>query len=333
MAHNRLPIPILTPLILQALQTQAVNLGLRTDQLTVEHVLNWGGFGNASFHVGDGTRRVHLKLTRDADSQNALRRWRELRTILEERYHAPTMLGWLTVPGTAYEGPIFEFVEGEFLDACRMPGTLKEVLRIVGLLHADLELAQKITPSKRIRTYLDCFRSRYIEMLREDLKEIQIEPPPFISPARLRWMSEQVEVLEKMAQESGAFDDIAQAVTHWDLWSGNILVHPSGRFYILDWDDVSLGDPAMDFSAAIFPTTCTPAPCDWRDYSIPAGDEAFASRMALYRRTQVLDWVIDVLADWIDCRQAPSFQSEVRARKQAEHENFFRIYQTNYGKD
>jgi hypothetical protein len=55
--------------------------------------------------------------------------------------------------------------------------------------------------------------------------------------------------------------------------------------------------------------------------------------MALYRRVQMLDWVIDVLADWIECRQAPSSQTEVRARKQAEHEHFFCIYQEDYGDD
>jgi hypothetical protein len=31
--------------------------------------------------------------------------------------------------------------------------------------------------------------------------------------------------------------------------------------------------------------------------------------MALYRRAQVLDWVIDVLADWIECREVPAAQA------------------------
>jgi hypothetical protein len=54
--------------------------------------------------------------------------------------------------------------------------------------------------------------------------------------------------------------------------------------------------------------------------------------MALYRRVQMLDWVIDILADWIDCREVPAFQEEVRARKQAEHEQFLRIYEAEYGR-
>lgn len=330
MTDNRLPIPDLTPLVQQALRAQAVELGLDADRLAVEYVLNWGGFGNASFNVGDGSRRLHLKLTPDADTQHALRRWQELRTILEDRYHAPTLLGWFAVPGTAYQGPIFDFIEGAFLDGCRMPEIMHDLLRVIGLLHADRELAQKIAPHGLGRTYLDCFRSRYIEMLREDLETIQMEPPPFISPFRLQWMSAEVDMLETMAQESGAFGETAQAVIHWDLWWNNILVHPSRRWYILDWDDVGFGDPAMDYSTAIFPLTCRPTNCAWQDFPIPAQDEAFSVRMALYRRIQVLDWVIDVLADWIDCREAPASQDEVRVRKQAEHEHFLRVYEAEY---
>lgn len=332
MTNHRLPIPILTLLVQQAVQAQAGNLGLDADRLSVEYVLNWGGFGNASFNVGDGARRVHLKLTPDADTQHALRRWRGLRTILEKRYHAPIMLGWLVVPGTAYQGPIFEFIDGEFLDGCRMPGILNDLLRVIASLHADKELAQKIAPSGIGRTYLDCFRSRYIEMLREDLESIRMEPPPFISPSRLRWMSAEVDVLEALAQASGAFGETANAVIHWDLWWNNILVSPSGRWYILDWDDVGFGDPALDYSTAIFPLTCGPNHRAWQDFPIPVQDAAFAVRMALYRRIQVLDWVIDVLADWIDCREAPASQAEVRTRKQAEHEQFLRIYEADYGK-
>lgn len=328
---DRLPIPTLTPLVYQAVLAQADGLGLDADRLAVEYVLNWGGFGNASFNVGDGRWRFHLKLTPDPATQEALRRWQRFHTILEARYHAPALLGWLTIPGTPYQGPIFEFVAGEFLDGSRMPTVLNDLLRMVGLLHADRELAQKMNLKEPVRTYLDCFRSRYIETLREDLAFIRTEPPPFVSPTRLRWMSEQVDVLDKLAQESGAFEGEANAVIHWDLWWNNILVNPSGRWYIVDWDDVGLGDPAMDFATVIFPLTCVPTNRDWRDFPIPAQDEAFTTRMAIYRRMQVLDWVIDVLADWIDCREAPSSQAEVRSRKRAEHEQFLRIYEADYG--
>src|SRR4051794_26569677 len=102
MADGRLPIPTLTPLVLRALRDRAAILGLRADRVRVRYVLNWGGFGTASYHARDGARQVHLKLAPDAEGQAALRRWQGMHQLLERSYHAPTMLGWLTVPGTAY---------------------------------------------------------------------------------------------------------------------------------------------------------------------------------------------------------------------------------------
>ncbi len=330
MTTNRLPIPALTPLVLQALRARAGEFGLRPEWVSVEYVLNWGGFGTASYHAGDGARRVHLKLTPDAGDLAGLRRWRAVRATLETRYRAPTMLGWLTVPGTAYQGPVFEFIDGALLDGFQMPGVLDELLGVVARLHADGELARQLDPAAPPRSHFDCLVSRYTGMLREDLDFVRAEPPPFVSPARLRWLAEQVDALEDLARAGGAFAGAARSVIHWDLWWNNVLVSPSGRWYLLDWDDVSPGDPALDFATAVFPLTCGPAARRWQDFPIPAGDAAFAARMALYRRAQVLDWVIDVLADWIDCREAPAVAAEVRACKQAEHEHFLRLYEAEY---
>ncbi len=240
------------------------------------------------------------------------------------------MLGWLTVPGTPYEGPVFEFIDGTPLDAPAMPGVLDELLRASAGLHADHELGRALPPTASPRTHLDCLVSRYIDAFGENLNCLRAEPPPFITHARLRWMTEQVDRLEDLARGSGAFTGAVQAVTHWDLWSDNVLVRPSGQWHILDWDDVGPGDPAQDFATVILPLTFGPSARRWQDFPIPAGDEAFAVRMDLYRQALVLDWVIDVLADWIECREAPAVVAEVRARKQAEHERFLRLYEAQY---
>jgi hypothetical protein len=331
-ANDRIPIPTLTPLIQEALRARAAALGLRADRLREEHVLNWGGFGSASYTVWDGTRQLHVKVSPDAGDHARLRHWQQIHRLLEERYHAPALLDWLEVPGTAYQGPVFAFVDGTHLDGFRTPRVLEDVLRVVGLLHADPELAQHLRQEGPTRSCFDCLVSRYTGMLREDLDGIRAEPPPFVRPDRLRWMSEQVDVLEQLAQGSGAFSGPAHAVVHGDLWWNNLLVASSGAWYLLDWDDVSLGDPAVDYAALLFPFTCGPALRPWQDFPIPTQDEAFPLRMALYRRAQVLDGVIDVLADWIDAREVPAAQAEVRTRKQAEHEHFLRVYEAEYGR-
>jgi hypothetical protein len=192
-------------------------------------------------------------------------------------------------------------------------------------------LARALAPAASPRTHLDCLLSRYTDNFRENLNIVRADPPPFINPPRLRWLAGQVDRLEDLARGSGAFAGAAQAVIHWDLWSDNVLVSPSGRWHILDWDDVGPGDPALDFATVIFPLTFGPAARRWQDFPIPAGDDAFAARMALYRQALVLDTVIDVLPDWIDCREAPAVIDEVRAHKQAEHECFLRLYETDYG--
>jgi hypothetical protein len=332
MADGRIPIPNLTPLVLEALRARAADLGLRAERVSVEHVLNWSGFGSASYNAGDDTRRVHLKLSPEADVHAGFGRWQGIHTILEGRYHAPAMLGWLKVPGTAYQGPVFEFVAGTHLDGSRAPRVLDEMLRTVGLLHADQELAGRLAPEGPAPTYFDCLVSRYTGMLREDLELVRAEPPPFVRPGRLRWMAEQVDLLEELARGGGAFTGEARAVVHGDLWWDNVLVGPSGRWHILDWDGVGPGDPALDFATVLFPLTCGPAARRRQEFPIPVPDEAFAARMALYRRAQVLDWVIDVLADWIECREVPAAMAAVRARKQAEHERFLCIYQTDHGR-
>src|SRR5262249_8968576 len=148
------------------------------------------------------------------------------------------------------------FIDGVRLDGPAMPGVLDELLQATGRLHADDDLARALAPAASPRTHLDCLVSRYTDMLREDLTSVRAEPPPFVSPARLRWLAEQVDRVEELARDSGAFAGSARAVSHWDLWWDNVLVGPSGRWHLLDWDDLGLGDPALDFATVIFPLTC-----------------------------------------------------------------------------
>lgn len=329
MSDTRLPIRELTPLVVRALRAAADEFGLRTDALTAEYVLNWGGFGTASFSVHDGERRLHAKLTADAEQKSELRRWQGIHDLLEQNYHAPPMVGWVTIDGTAYEGPIFEFIDGVFLDGVRMPGVIAAVLNCVERLHADAGLAIRLANHATVGSHLDCLLAR-ARMLRDDLEIIQEKLPPFVSSRRLSWMADQVGLLEQAARDSGAFDGAAENAIHWDLWWNNFLVRPDGQWYILDWDNLGLGDPALDVATVLFPLSH--AGGSWPDSSLFAtSDQAFAVRMGTYRRAQVLEYVIDVLADWVEADEVPDRQAEVRERKQKEHEEFLAIYIRDYG--
>ncbi|HJT31180.1 MAG TPA: phosphotransferase [Pirellulales bacterium] len=336
MSRDRLPIRELTPLVERALRAAAGEFGIQPDALVAEYVLNWGGFGTPSFSVQDGQRRLHVKLTDDPRQKSELRRWQSIHDLLEQEYHAPPMVGWLTIDGTAYEGPVFAFIDGVFLDGFRMPNVVAEVLDCVERLHADTGLAFRLTPHATVNSHLDCLLAR-TQMLREDLEIIRAERPPFVPSSRLAWMADRLERLDQAARDSGAFGGLAQSAIHWDLWWNNFLVRPNGQWYILDWDSLGLGDPALDVSTVLFPLSCgnashgdaaRPWPDSWLRHP---KDEAFSVRMRIYRQAQVLEYVIDVLADWVEARKVPELQAEVRARKQQEHEQFLAIYHRDYG--
>src|SRR6185295_11935539 len=110
-------VPELSEKLLHHLRTSGNAIGLVSSRTQVAYVLNWGGFVNASFSVTDGQKRLHLKLAKAGDDQSALRRWQSVHRRLEERYHAPRVIGWIDVAGTAYGGLVFEQIDGEICDA------------------------------------------------------------------------------------------------------------------------------------------------------------------------------------------------------------------------
>src|SRR5690349_15841757 len=87
---------------------RAVEFGLAPGRMCVEYVLNPGGFVHQSFRITDGRKSLHLKLVSDPADRQALRRWQGLHELLERSYNAPPMVGWIGVPGTDLEGPLFE---------------------------------------------------------------------------------------------------------------------------------------------------------------------------------------------------------------------------------
>ena len=50
-----------------------------------------------------------------------------------------------------------------------------------------------------------------------------------------------------------SFSRPAESPVHGDLWQDNILVADDGRIRIIDWDDLALGDPALEFAVLLEP--------------------------------------------------------------------------------
>jgi aminoglycoside phosphotransferase (APT) family kinase protein len=150
---------------------------------------------------------------------------------------------------------------------------------------------------------------------------------PFVSASLFKWMEDETQRLWQMADAEEAFHTPAHGPVHGDVNEGNVLVTPA-RWFVVDWDDIALGDPAVEFAVLLWPMIYRGS--RWRDFPIPDMDEGFARRMEICLRAQLLDEVIDPLADYVAARAVPSRQTEVRLAKRMRHEEALERYSTLY---
>lgn len=314
----RMSLATLTSRVISTFRKNAARYGLQPDVLEARYIFNWGGFVNASFHLTDGKTSYHLKLADDEDDQEQLARWRLLDPLLSSRYRAPKFLEWVKIPRTPFQGALFEYIPGKPADLARQPAVLRGVLDLLARLHADRELSAQLQQlDGPPETCTDAFLDLYIDRLDGDLLGIVQDLPPFVSLDLLSWMMGETRELEGLARDLPVFQYPASAPVHRDLWSSNILVGENGDFHVIDWDDLSLGDPALDYSILLGPL--------WREGALSSEaivnllpqqvDAGFRERFQVYLRAFLLDEVIDTLADWVEAEFVPESIQQVRAQK------------------
>jgi hypothetical protein len=299
--------------------------GLDPATLSVEYVLNWGGFVNYSYRLRDARRSYHLKLATSPDYLAGLRRWRALSPLLEP-YHAPAIVDWIDL-GTA-AGLLFEFVSGD--RPALNDQVLAELLPVLNALNADEALAAALQPTGVI-TGVDVYMTSFHERFTEDLKGIREAPPPFIPEALLRLLEEEVEYLAVAIAAAPAFAEPLKSPVHADLWLNNILWLRRDSWHLLDWDDVRIGDPAVDVATLLGPTAEDLTPLKMIDRVEHALAPSTRERLPLLGRVTLLDWVIDPVSDWIDAEKAPGLEDLVRPEKERVHRAALRAYEQRYG--
>jgi aminoglycoside phosphotransferase (APT) family kinase protein len=302
----------------------------RVDRFALHPMLNYGGFVNRSFKIIADGRAYHLKLSGDAHSRRGLERWRALGDRLADAYRAPTMRGWLRVEGTPFAGPLFDWIDGARPAA--VEGAVREgAVEAVRRLHADRGLAAALaelgdgTISCR-EAYLDTYHDRFVE----DLKIVRAEPPPFIDAGLADWLAAEADALAETVAASQPFAAAADAASHRDLWLDNLMVTGDGELFILDWDEMGLGDPMMDWAMLFGPTRerVRPAPVS-RLTRLPV-TEPERERLRLYARASLLDWIIDPLADWVDAAREPQHGAAVRESNQRVSQKALTLYRELY---
>jgi hypothetical protein len=299
---------------------RAATFGLREASLGVAYVLNWGGFVNHSFRVSDGHKGYHVKLSTDEEGQQALRRWRLLGSALEP-YRAPSIVDWVDL-GVA-EGLVFSLLPG------RVPAlsdaVVDAILQPLAGLWADRDLAL-VLASGAATTAGDAFQASFDRRFREDLAGIRAAPPPFVSRDLIQWLEGEVDRLAGRVRAEAVFGEELRSPVHGDLWLNNVLWVDRDSRWLLDWDDLRIGDPAADVASLLGPSAGDLRPLKRVERAAGLLTVGQRARLPLLGQATLLDWVIDPLSDWIDADTSPAHAAEVRAEKERVHQAALGLY-------
>jgi hypothetical protein len=305
-------------------RSHAPAFGLQGDAVEVAPVLSRGGFVNISYHVSDGRTRLHVKLSDTREGRRSLARWHELDAVLR-RYRAPPILGTVRIGEAA--GLVFPWLPGGAPSPDE--GVVRSVLACVRGLWADEELATRLATGPAV-TAADCYAETYHDRFMADLAAIRREPPPFVTSAVMAYMMREAHAMEDRIRRAASFQQELTGPIHGDLWLDNVLWQAGGSWWILDWDDLRIGDPAMDLAMLTGPTAADLRPLKHAlvvDGSVPS---EVRERLPHVARASLLDWVIDPLADWIEAKVAPRWRDEVRVEKQRLHTTALALYRELY---
>lgn len=294
-------------------RAHAASFGLDQASLVIEYVLNWGGFVNYSYRIGDARRAYHLKLSTSSADREALRRWHTLAPLLGP-YHAPPIVEWIDLGVAA--GLLFPFIPGA--SPALREEVVAELLPVLARLNADRELEAALRGPRTITAH-DVYRDSFHDRFSEDLRGIRDAPPGFVSADLLHWLEAEVEALAELVTATPAFAEPLTSPVHGDLWLNNILWLDGNSWYLVDWDDLRIGDPAADLATLFGPTAQDLRPLKMSDRVVGSLSPAQRERWPHLGRVTLLDWVIDPVSDWLDARTAPAHEHKVRMEKERIH--------------
>ena len=242
----------------------------------VEHRANHTGVGKLSFAVHVGGRALWVKVAADEDADWPLTTWSRVAHLLAERHAAPPLLDTLAVDGRT--ALVFPFIDVPVATRGTLHERFDEARSILTGLHGDAALADLLGPPT---TTADCLRGVWLERFVADLDIID----GYIAKDLHAYLADEVEALGILIDE---LDGPVDAPVHGDPWHENFLVSPE-RLWLLDWEDLSVGDPVVDDAILLHDALGTD-PHHWPD----------TAAYAAARRALMLDAVVDVAADWVE---------------------------------
>ena len=171
----------------------------------------------------------------------------------------------------------------------------------------------------------------WIRRFKEDLAIIEAQPPAFVTGETLQWVRGETLEIGRMVAGMEAFSPKASSPVHGDLWNDNTLVADDGQWRIVDWDDIALGDPALEFAVLLEPMLEQNPEASLKDLLPYTPDAGFSRRLEVCRRAQRLYRAIESLADYIEAEALGDRADRVREENETLHRVVLLTYFRKYG--
>jgi thiamine kinase-like enzyme len=166
-----------------------------------------------------------------------------------ERYRVMFELGLsprLVTTGSLADGTnliIQERVIGRHPSRTDFHSHLAQFAQAIGKIHR-CEKLKAVLPQKSSAHYRDAG----LDTL-SHIEDRWVFYKPLVSPSCAVFVDESLGYLKK---QIGQFQGAGLAASHNDVCNGNWLVSSDGRVYSIDYEDMSLGDPALDIGAILW---------------------------------------------------------------------------------
>jgi hypothetical protein len=268
----------------------------------VEHRANHTGAGKLSFAVRRGAERLWARVAADDDEEWALTTWSRVAAVLAERHAGPPVLDVLEVLGRTTL--VLPHLDAPVATRSVLHARRAEARAVLDGLHADAALADLLGPTSSVAA---SFHRVWVARFTEDLRVVD----GYLEGAAHAYLAAEVDVLSDLV---AGLDGWCRSAVHGDPWHENWLAGPD-RLWLLDWEDLSVGCPAVDH-AVLLADAVGLAPSDWPD------DPAYV----VARRALLLDRALDVAADWVEARDPL-----VRRRKEAAYLAGLEAYRAAFG--
>jgi len=169
-----------------------------------------------------------------ADYENVALRLLRLKKMKE----APSISSYIESPHIIFE----KKVEGSPIEQIDN-STIKELAKVLSKIHSiKLNSYGKPLSERKKGTKYDCFKDG-IDRLRQDLLSSDFSEDIF------SFIEKIINKIENKAKNNkNAFNDKYFTLIHFDLNHNNILKNDDGRLVIVDWEQASAGDNAMDLA-------------------------------------------------------------------------------------